>query len=285
MGIYRSILKRFTKSTANLNVLPVDDEILVNTSPISVRSLEIDLIDYGKWVDEFFPDHVTAFGTKEHKKLLELYVSWSLLEIEGEHVYMDAAGGKFSYVGKITASRKIMQDIDFAQEVIDSAGTEVEFIKCSAAKIDLEDSSVDRISCHHSIEHFQQNADVDFMNELQRILKPRGKAVIIPIFISDKHYLITDLPNFKFWKEEGEILVDRLAGLPGGPRSGNFSRVYSIDSLQSRLLDAIDTKKFKCSIVQVKYDGKSVPNESSFFSPNQARTNFNYRALEISRIG
>ena len=285
MDIYRALLKRLTKSKANASILPMSDEALRNDGNVPVKTLEVDSAAFASWVHDYFPNYLETFGTLEHKKLLELYCSFSLLDIQKDHVYMDAAGGKFSYVGKIPASRRIMQDIDFAQEVLDSAAPDVEFIKCSAADVKLADSSVDRISCHHSIEHFQQNADQDFVRELQRILRPGGKAVIIPIFISDKHYLITDKPKFNFWQEEGVKVIDRLAGLPGGERSGNFSRVYSLASLKTRLIDGIDPDRFDFKLVQVKYKGKSVPDETTFYNPNQASMNFFYRALEITRIG
>ena len=283
MSLIRSILKRISKSKANLNVLPTSTLELKKVLADRVVTLQVDPVKFECWVKEHQPNALLAFPELKHKKWLELYTSWQLLGIKSTDVYMDAAGGKYSYISTVNCAGKIMQDINFAEELKKSASKDVRFLLSPSDAIDAPDESIDKISCHHSIEHFQGDADIGFINEVQRILKPKGRCVIVPVFISDKHYLISDKMDFSFWEEEGIILKDRLAGLPGGKRSGNFSRVYNLETLQKRLLSQIDTRVFDYRIHVLEMDGNEVPSDANFYLPQQARINCSYRALEIWR--
>ena len=101
----------------------------------------------------------------------------------------------------------------------------VQLIRGSVDKIPIDENCINKISCHHLLEHFQYNADIKSIQEIQRILDKNGNCVNVPIFTSNNHYLITDSDQFNFWEEEGVGIVDRSATLPGGNRSGNFARV------------------------------------------------------------
>ena len=282
--IFRSLLRGGKRKNliADKRILPVSSKELLHAGIIDGTDMEINERDLVEWTDRYFPDAASIFGTSLHKKMLELFISFTLLKPESEDVFLDAAGGQFSYAGRLNCSRRILQDIRISEK-IKSQGNQVEYLECSCASIPLEDQSVNKISCHHSIEHFRDDADIRFIVEVQRLLGPGGKCVIVPLFISDQHYLLTDTPGFAFWDEQGEKITDVTATLPGGTGSGNFSRIYSVNSFKERILDAIDRTNFHATLHFVKMGGNEIPDERHFFTSGQAKMNLGYRALLIER--
>jgi len=277
--------KAASKNTkANKSALPLPTYQVKERLNIPITPLDINREAFLQWQNQVFPEGEGFFKTNMHKKMLELYTSYQLLNIAPGDVYMDAAGGQYSYASRVNCKKKIIQDIRLSDKLKSFHGDTVTYLDCSCAEIPLPDQSVNKISCHHSIEHFQQNADKDFMIELQRILAPGGVCVILPIFISTAAFLITDTAAFKRWDEAGEWLVDESATLPGGAGSGHFSRVYSPETLKSRLLDQFNPELFRLKLVSVQMNGEEIPNENLFMTREQAIMNYYYRALVIERI-
>lgn len=269
---------------ANKIVIPFPTDEIKKHIKIPVTELEINKEDFLNWQKKYYPEGEQIFKSNMHKKMLELYISYQLLNIEPGDVYMDAAGGQYSYASRVDCKKKIIQDIRLSDKLKNFHGNKVTYLDCSCAEIPLPDQSVNKISCHHSIEHFQQNADVDFMREVQRILAPGGKCVIVPIFLSSRAFLIADQSSFQRWNEEGEWLIDETATLPGGAGSGHFSRVYSPETLTTRLLNQFNSEAFKLQLVTVKMNHEEIPNEKQFMTEQQAIMNYYYRALVIERV-
>jgi len=269
---------------ANKIAIPLPTDKIKERLKIPVTQLEIKKEEFVNWQKRFYPESEQIFKSDMHKKMLELYISYQLLNIEPEDVYMDAAGGQYSYASRIDCKKKIIQDIRLSDKLKNFHGNNVTYLDCSCAEIPLPEKSVNKISCHHSIEHFQQNADIDFMKELQRIMAHGGKCVILPIFISSKALLIADQTSFNRWNEEGEWLIDETATLPGGAGSGHFSRVYSPESLTNRLINQFNSELFKLQLVSVKMNTEEIPNENQFMTEKQAIMNYFYRALVIERV-
>lgn len=276
--------KTIKNQLANKKAIPLPTLQLKTRIAIPVVPLEINREEFLKWQSDYFPEGVALFKTGMHKKMLELYVSFLLLDIQQEDVYMDAAGGQYSYASRINCRKKIIQDIRLSEKLKSFHGDKVTYLDSSCAAIPLDDKSVHKISCHHSIEHFQQNADVDFIKEVQRLLTPGGKCVILPIFINEVPLLITDERGFTQWNEAGEWVTDKSATLPGGSGSGHFSRVYSPESLTSRLIEQLDRATFTATLVTVQMNGEEIPNEKLFMTSGQAIMNHSYRALVLERI-
>lgn len=269
---------------ANQKAVPITTPALLKQADVEIVNLDLDKTEFLKWQRDYYPEGEKIFKTGMHKKMLELYVSFLLLDIKSSDVYMDAAGGQYSYASRINCAQKIIQDIRLSDKLKNFHGTGVTYLDSSCADIPLADKSVNKISCHHSIEHFQKNADSDFMNEVQRLLAPGGRCVILPVFICENSFLITDNESFSRWNETGEWLADTSATLPGGAGSGHFARVYSPATLKSRLLDRINPELFKYFLVSIKMNGEEIPNASLFMNSSQALMNNSYRALVIERM-
>lgn len=262
---------------------PVRTDVL-HSLKIPVEALRVDLDEMVEWGESYVPLVVDAFGTAQRKKTLELYMTYKLLELTGRDVYLDAAGGRFSYAASATVRRAYLEDIRIAPPLRDQLQDKVDLLEAPADRIPLPDQSVDKISCHHALEHFQQDADIGFIQEVKRLLAPGGRCVIVPIFIGERHILSTDLLAFRFWNETGLRVRDPTATLPGGEACGSFARVYSLGSLRTRLLNRIeDEGQYSARLYCARTDDAELPGADGLLGPLGSRINRYYRALVIDR--
>lgn len=260
-------------------------ELVVALPEIKVSTRELTGADYETFLKTVLTNHESIHAERRHKKKLEMFISWSLLPLGPNTVFMDAAGGGFSYAGRIGAKRAFLQDLSIRPAVKKRVGPKVEYLECNAGAIPLPDESIDAMSCHHSFEHFQGNADKDFIKEIQRLLAPGGAAVIIPLFISKARLEMTNLQTFSNWSIDREHrLFDPTATLPGF-KSGNFARIYDPAWLRERVLSMIDHDAFDVELFQITLDGRPVPDPDlpHYQSHKVSNFNFPYRALRITR--
>jgi predicted SAM-dependent methyltransferase len=252
---------------------------------VKVGSIALRRDMYANFLANVLTNHAEISPKSHHKKKLEMFISHSLLNIRPKDVYMDAAGGGFSYAGKVATSRTYMQDISIRKSVRDRLGPTVECIESSVGKVPLAAGSVDKISCHHAFEHFQLDADIEFIKEAQRILRPGGRLVIVPIFISKREVEFSNLKEFKNWSTKPENrLVDMNATLPG-KKSGNFARIYSLASFRERILSKIDFQRFDVEIVEPLLGGTNLPEPRNYITHKISNFNFPYRALCVTSKG
>jgi len=66
------------------------------------------------------------------------------------------------------------------------------------SSIDLPDNFADAIVLHCAFEEFEGDSDIALLQTAHRILKPTGKLVIIPFYLSDISIEITDPFDFMF---------------------------------------------------------------------------------------
>ena len=109
---------------------------------------------------------------------------------------------------------------------------EVEFVcDISKERWPWEDETVDEAHCSHMVEHLKPDERIHFVNELYRVLKPKGKAVIItPHWASERAYgdLTHEWPPVSpFWynylnkkfrehtQHEGRYTCDFVADIKG----------------------------------------------------------------------
>jgi hypothetical protein len=281
--IPRKLKKYFFKNVIiNRLILPLPTKSIEKNQWINVKKIIIDREEIKSWAEQYIPEVVRCLGTYYHKKILELFISYLLLEIKPSDSYLDAAGAGFSYIHKINCRKKYLHDINIGENFKKKMSGNIHFIDSTAAHIPLPNECIDKISCHHSFEHFQNNMDIDFIKEIQRLLTKRGKCVIVPLFLSNKHFLITDSFNYNFPEESGQKIRDLTSTLPGGSQCG-FARVYSLESLKERIINNIDKNLFNITIFTVEMYGEAVPNMRNFFQKKHAMINLYYRALLIEK--
>jgi len=249
-----------------------------------ISLLELNHQKYVKWVKKYFPDYKKIHQNIYSKKLIELYTTFFLLKIKHDETYMDAAGGKYSYIDKIKSKKRLLQDIRIPKKLKEHFPKKVNFIESDAGKIPLKNESICCISCHHSFEHFQRNSDIKFIKEVQRLLSKKGRCAIIPILIGDKYIEVNDKKDFKkHFDKLSKKLIDKTAILPGGKHSGNFARIYDINAFQRRVLKNIDNKKFEAILYELRMNRKPLPNMKLACHKIATKINYPYRTLFIRR--
>ena len=266
-----------------LNVEPL--ETIRSNYDFLVTRLEIGKNDYENWVLHFFPDWEKRFSHIYHKKLIELYVTYSILNLNDDDAYMDVAGGVNTYIHKINSKARYMQSIDISNHLKMFLGNNIKYIESDAAKIPLPDKSLSKMSSHHSFEHFQDKSDVAFIEETQRLLKVGGKCCIVPIFIADNYIEVTRVnkPNCHFDKKS-KYIADPTARITGGDSCGDYARIYDISSFQERIVDHIDRDRFRVTISEISIGGQNVPDFTLPCHTGITKVNYPYRSLTIERL-
>lgn len=246
--------------------------------------LFLDSVGLKNWLAEFIPDYGARFDVASHKKLLEFYTSYCLLRPDRDSVFMDVAGGADGYLNTLNCSRRILQDLRIRGEARKRLGIEVECIEGDAGAIPVPDESVDCISCHHSFEHFQGDSDINFIKEVQRILRNGGRCCIVPIFIGSVYAELTDRISLGFKFDHCSVrVIDPTATLPGGRASGNYARVYDVAAFNRRVVSSLDPRICKLRVLSLILDGALVPDMSLPCHNIVTAINYPYRAMVIEK--
>lgn len=261
------------------------EQLAAQLPEIAVRYEDLRRSDYVEFLERYVPDHGSIAKATDHKKKLEMYISFHHLRFGPSARFLDAAGGGFSYAGTVEAAERYLQDLEIRNSVKQRVGSATTYIEDSLSNIPLPDGSLDAISCHHAFEHFQGTADMDFIDEVQRVLAVGGRAAIVPLFLSIDHVEMTNLPTFDNWSGDDDAIriIDTTATLPG-KKSGNYARVYHPRAFRRRVLDRIDLRRFAVEIVEHTLEGAPVPDPKVYDRAKVSNFNFPYRALVIERL-
>lgn len=117
---------------------------------IQVRRLPLGAEEHQKFLKSFYPNWRQDFTHLYYKKLLQRHGTWRLSE------YLDLAGRCHTYAGRLKARRQLLNDgyvnlVLRAQLVMRC----LELVESPADLLPIPDESADKISCHHSFEHFR----------------------------------------------------------------------------------------------------------------------------------
>lgn len=282
---FRFLMKSFTRNfILDRTLKPVSFNSLTRLG-IKVRSFDIKKSEYLPWVEQYFPAWEREFASVYHKKLIEFYTTFALLEPGPEDVFLDAAGGMRTYAPRLECRRKIVLDLKISPQLRASAGEGVEYLESDAGQIDLPQESVDKISCHHSFEHFKSDSDTMFIREVQRLLRPGGRCCIIPIFLAQKYSEVTEsfsLMRKKLGKKS-HFIFDPTTTLSGGKLCGSYARVYDLDAFGQRILAHIDSKRFRAKIIELRMNEVPLPDLNLSCHKGMSALNRPYRTLYFQR--
>jgi SAM-dependent methyltransferase len=183
-------------------------------------------------------------GGLRDKKLLEYFVSLELLDVQKTDVVIDVAS-EWSIFPEVL--RKLTGAVVYQQDLIYPPGIHDYRIGGNAALMPLPDNFADKLVLHNAYEHFEGNADTEFIIEAWRVLKPGGVLCILPLYVAEKYHILTDpLVNRRgiVW-DEGAQIVER-------PWWHNrFGRFYDPKSLDRRVLTTAKNIGFQATIYHV----------------------------------
>ncbi|MGA1871254.1 MAG: methyltransferase domain-containing protein [bacterium] len=266
-------------------VKPISFHELSKIKGVNLEYFDINKSEYKLWVKKYYPDWESQFGCIFHKKLIEFYITFSFLTPKPDDIFMDAAGAVNSYISNLKCKKKYLQDNRIPQSIRAKLGNDIHYIESDGGSIPLSNRSVDKISCHHSFEHFQEFSDILFINEIQRLLRPKGKCCIIQVFIGDRFIELTDAITLKKkFDGRSKRVIDPSSILPGGRNCGNFARIYDVKTFQERVIEKIDLLKFNVTISELRLDRQNIPDLTLDCHKHVTSINRPYRAMTIERI-
>jgi ubiquinone/menaquinone biosynthesis C-methylase UbiE len=143
------------------------------------------------WTGERLETHIFTDNTIEHLHRYALACE----HVKGKKV-LDIASGEGYGTNILAAFAESITGVDISSEAIETAKvkykkTNLKFIAGSAAKIPLNDNSVDVVVSFETIEHHDQHDEM--MQEIKRVLVPDGLLIISSP--NKKYY--SDLPKAK----------------------------------------------------------------------------------------
>ncbi|OIQ50045.1 hypothetical protein BerOc1_01975 [Pseudodesulfovibrio hydrargyri] len=211
-------------------------------------------------------------------KVLEYAASMKMLRLTPDSVLLDAAGG----FGEYTAAAKELCGLEtvYCLDAVDlpDRGDGVRRLVGGVSNIPLPDESVDAISCHHSFEHFQGDGDKDFLAEVGRVLKPGGRAVIIPFFLCNRYAEIRNVLGRKPFDPKAKTVYDPFGTFPGWGPYERFARVYDARAFAERLMPAMDAR-ITVSVHPVLFEGRPCPEMPA--NAHQPKLNGNLKAMML----
>lgn len=177
----------------------------IKTTGISFETRRLDLDAYKAWRQQMdyasnYPAYVKEFpeGPLLFKKSVEHY--WSLLVSppEPHHVFVDVASSN-SVLPDILRRHYGLTEV-YRQDLRFPPGINEWKIGSNAASIPLPDNSVDRMTLHCSMEHFEDFSDTAFVREAARLLRPGGTVCVTPLYIAEMYFIMTSRIA---WKTQG----------------------------------------------------------------------------------
>lgn len=221
---------------------PELDDILVENlrqSGIEVDNFNIDTEGYRQYIQTTeYP--ISYYGGGKDpaqnfiEKSLEHYVSLSFLQLNPHSTFMDiaAATSPFSEIIK----EKTPISISYKQDLIYPKGIQGNQVGGDASHIPLANNSIDGATLHCSLEHFEGQSDSLFIQEMERILKPQGRLVVLPFYLAYQYTNHID-PVFNLLRgHKVQLDDDSRMQLRYAPWKQFFSRHYDPQALHDRLL-------------------------------------------------
>ncbi len=204
---------------------------------VPVLPFRIDSQGYQQWIREAgYPADYYGGGQDPEQnfteKTLEHYVSTAFFELDSTSVFVDMAACTSPFSDIL---RRKTGATTYQQDLIYPRGVHGQKIGGWAHELDLPDQSVDAVTLHCSLEHFEGNSDSLFFQELERVLKLGGKAVILPFYLAHTYTIHID-PGYNLLKCHRPKL-DPRAKLRYCNWYQYFSRHYDPMALKQRILE------------------------------------------------
>jgi len=182
------------------------------------------------------------------------------LEITRPHagetlIDIGSAQSPFSeYVGSQLGLEAYSLDPDYP------AGVHGRRIGSGAEAIPLPDASVDVMTLHCTIDHFESDRDTRFIREAARVLRPGGRVCILPVYFAPAATNICDPAMFA-----ADIGFDSDAEIRRTPRHANrFGRYYSIETFRARILEAAPS--LTPTLWTIEGEQRMIPNNYLHYS-------------------
>jgi len=214
-----------------------------------VRGMTLDLDDYRRYLVEArygrFPAYYGGGRCRGFaEKAVEHYLALKLLELDADDVCIDVAS-QGSPAPRIY--RELTGCTVFRQDLSYPAGRRGERIGGDAAAMPVPDGFATKLTLHNAYEHFEGDADIRFIKEAGRVLRPGGKLCILPLFLHDTYAIQTDpaaLPRNGLPFDDDVVLY---CARGWRDRHGRF---YDVPHLISRIRDHLGGLRMQVIVIE-----------------------------------
>lgn len=208
-----------------------------NCSSYSVNiSAYKDFIAEGHYPDDYYGSQ-NGREWEFIQKTLEHFVSLQFLRLDAESVFIDIGACNSPFYEIVR--KKYGTAFSYRQDLIFKPGINGNEIGCSAGKLPFPDESVDAITLHCSLEHFEGTEDISFFKEAQRVLKKGGKCVVLPFYLSSEYTIHLDPVMNVLRSYKPDLSGDEKAVLRYCDSKQPFSRHYDVVTFKSRILSQV----------------------------------------------
>jgi hypothetical protein len=202
---------------------------------INIIPFRINTDEFREWVEKasFAKEYAESYGKLFPEKALEHYVGAKILEINKDDVLIDVAAAHSPWY---QIAERLYGCKAYALDKIFSPGIKNAKIGADATKMPLPDNFISKIALHCAFEMFEGDADIQLLPEVRRVLKLRGRMVIIPLYMHNLYFAdsapISDRRGLDYqgaeriWRDDGHRV--------------RFSRKYSVASFLKRIAVNLD---------------------------------------------
>jgi SAM-dependent methyltransferase len=248
---YAALREPKVKSTVVYNPKVLDEIVKdLKMNFFKVVSLEIDVDDYRQYFKnaKYYrsPLYYLKFAKIERnlvEKSLEHYLAAKLLELKKEDLYIDVASSNSpasDIYHRLYGCEAYKQDMMFADGIHENV------IGGDASRMPVKEGFASKMALHCSFEHFENDSDVRFIKEANRVLRKGGKLCILPLYLFNKYAVQTDptiLPKNDMQFEKDAVLY---CAKGWGQRHGRF---YDVSHLTSRIRDNLDELRLTIYVI------------------------------------
>jgi hypothetical protein len=139
-----------------------------------VVDYDIDKSDFTQWLNEVnFPtEYSEGYGEVFTEKVLEHYLSSKLLDLNENDVFIDVAAASSPWYD---LAEKRYKCKNFAVDLhLPPAKNDPRLIECDATNMPFDDESISKIALHCAYEMFENDADINRIEEANRVLTGGG---------------------------------------------------------------------------------------------------------------
>lgn len=166
------------------------------------------------------------------EKALEHYVTLEFIDFSQVQCFVDVAACTSPFADIISQKFKVAEV--YKQDLVYPPGINGNKIGGYAHEMNLPTNSVDALTLHCSLEHFEDNTDILLFRKMNRLLRKGGKALILPFYLAHSYTIHVD-PAYNLLRRHFPA-IDEEAELRYCNWYQFHSRHYDIIQLQKRII-------------------------------------------------
>lgn len=245
----KEIIQEFFRSINNKPCPPflgvdrlhkMDEEISDYFLQENIKHIYISKAEFDQFEKRFnFEKGYDKRWVRFQRKVCEYFVVDKILSFSNGHaepyVYIDAMASSSKWASDVKREHGVEA---YSVDINEPPNATNCFVKADVTQLPFEDASIDAISVQSGVELLPGEDDIKFIKEIQRVLKPNGKCVILPLYL-----------NPEFCNLYGRSFYQQKAEKDGGAASYvrldfdiPFTRLYDLSNLEKRILETTDSK-------------------------------------------